>query len=357
MKRIPITLLMAAALTALDLQANWYKGNTHTHTINSDGNATPDFVARWYREHGYNFVVITDHEYLTDVAPLNAVYAREGQFLVIPGQEVTQHLGKSRDPRHPDVRPGGHLNGLNLKRPVVPLGGTYGKTKGFAPPEMTMAETYDRNIKEILAAGGVAQINHPNWHWYVRLDDLWGLPDHTLFEVWNGQLTINNLGGTDDDGNSSPSTEAMWDALLSKGKKIWAVADDDSHNYFHLDEERRVIPGQAWVVVRAAKLTADDLMTALHNGDFYASTGIVLDDIVASPKDYAIAIKGSSGDARFLTRFIGREGRVLAEVPGTKPHYVMKGDEGYVRASIIDSNGVRAWTQPVFLDGDKVTAK
>ena len=25
----------------------WYKGNTHTHTLNSDGDSTPDEVARW----------------------------------------------------------------------------------------------------------------------------------------------------------------------------------------------------------------------------------------------------------------------------------------------------------------------
>jgi hypothetical protein len=29
-----------------------YKGNTPTHTINSDGGSAPDTVARWCREHG-----------------------------------------------------------------------------------------------------------------------------------------------------------------------------------------------------------------------------------------------------------------------------------------------------------------
>jgi hypothetical protein len=35
-------------------EKRWYKGNTHTHTVNSDGDSTPDEVVRWYREHGYN---------------------------------------------------------------------------------------------------------------------------------------------------------------------------------------------------------------------------------------------------------------------------------------------------------------
>ena len=45
--------------------ARWYKGNTHTHTLNSDGDSTPDDVVRWYREHGYQFLVLTDHNFLT----------------------------------------------------------------------------------------------------------------------------------------------------------------------------------------------------------------------------------------------------------------------------------------------------
>ena len=28
----------------------WYKGNTHTHTINNGGDSTPDEVVRWYRD-------------------------------------------------------------------------------------------------------------------------------------------------------------------------------------------------------------------------------------------------------------------------------------------------------------------
>ena len=43
----------------------WLKGNTHTHTIESDGDSTPDESCAWYREHGYQFLVLTDHNLLT----------------------------------------------------------------------------------------------------------------------------------------------------------------------------------------------------------------------------------------------------------------------------------------------------
>src|SRR5262249_8131613 len=71
----------------------WYKGNTHTHTLNSDGDSTPDDVVKWYREHGYNFLVLSDHNFLTSVDGLNAVHGADDTFLVIRGEEVTDRSG------------------------------------------------------------------------------------------------------------------------------------------------------------------------------------------------------------------------------------------------------------------------
>ena len=45
----------------------WYNGNTRTHTINNSGDSTPDEVVTWYRTHGYQFLVLTDHNFLTNI--------------------------------------------------------------------------------------------------------------------------------------------------------------------------------------------------------------------------------------------------------------------------------------------------
>src|SRR5690606_4788956 len=72
----------------------WFKGNTHTHTNNSDGDSPPDVVARWYRNNGYDFLVLTDHNKRTEVeaiqAEINALNAAEQRkaFLLIPGEEI-----------------------------------------------------------------------------------------------------------------------------------------------------------------------------------------------------------------------------------------------------------------------------
>lgn len=127
-------------------QLHWYRGNTHTHTINSDGDAAPDVVTRWYREHDYQFLVITDHEYLTDIAPLNVLFGAAGQFLVMKGQEVTQRL---IDPAHPDGRRQAHINSINPHDLVLPIGPKDGIASGIS-----MLESYRRNIGEWCRVSG-----------------------------------------------------------------------------------------------------------------------------------------------------------------------------------------------------------
>lgn len=317
----------------------WYRGNTHAHTLNTDGDTPPDGVVRWYREHGYQFVVITDHEYVTDVAPLNALFGAAGRFLVIPGQEVTQRVA---DAEHPDRLRQAHVNALGVTRVVRPSG-----DRGIATGT-TVAATYAANLPAIRAAGGVPQVNHPNFRWSVPMDQMFGLPDSTLFELWNGHPTVYNHGGTDSTGVSMPSTEVLWDSLLSRGKLLFGVADDDSHHFRPEDAENADLarPGRGWVMVRADTLSTEGILRALARGDFYSSTGITLRDVRFDGQEYRIDIV-PAGDRRYLTEFIGQGGIALASVPGLQPRYRLTGREGYVRARVSDSSGRRAWTQPI----------
>ena len=40
----------------------WYKGNTHAHTTNSDGDSSPEYVAQWYKDNGYHDKLITSED-------------------------------------------------------------------------------------------------------------------------------------------------------------------------------------------------------------------------------------------------------------------------------------------------------
>lgn len=335
---LPTVLALAVFTSSATAQpTRWFRGNTHTHTLQSDGDSPPDSAARWYRDHGYNFLFITDHEKLTDPAPLNAQYGIAGKYLLIAGQEVTQRVV---DSAHVDRLRQAHVNALGLTRVVMPQG-----TRGLASG-ITMREGYATNIAAIRAAGGIAQVNHPNFRWSVRLDDMLALPDSILLEVLNAHTGVNNAG----DGDKSPSTEALWDSLLTRGKVVFAIGDDDAHSFKPADNDAYELtrPGRSWIMVRADTLTAPAILGAIRRGNFYASTGVSLKDLSVSPSEIRISIE-QVYDARYRTQFIGKNGRILATVAGKEATYRIRGDEGYVRARVVDSNGRLALTQATFI--------
>jgi hypothetical protein len=51
--------------------------------------------------------------------------------------------------------------------------------------------------------------------------------------------------------------------------------------------------------------------------------------------------------SKYRIQFIGRQGRLLAESNISPATYTFAGNEGYVRAKVIESNGKVAWVQPV----------
>src|SRR6187399_3718632 len=58
-------LLCAPSFQAADnSSSHWWKGNTHTHSLWSDGNDFPEMITDWYVKHGYNFLGISDHNIL-----------------------------------------------------------------------------------------------------------------------------------------------------------------------------------------------------------------------------------------------------------------------------------------------------
>src|SRR5688572_13012311 len=117
------------------VKPRWFKGNTHTHTLRSDGDSTPEDVTKWYRDNGYNFLFITDHETITPVEDLNKAFGKLGEFMVFTGQEVTDRLnGKPY-----------HVNGLGVERLTMPQRGK------------TVVENLQSNIDSVRASGGIPQ--------------------------------------------------------------------------------------------------------------------------------------------------------------------------------------------------------
>lgn len=326
MKKSVISLVLGVVLFPLVISAQdlyWYKGNTHCHTSNSDGDESPHKVAQWYKEHGYHFLVITDHDLLTVVDSLDSDF--KDNFLLIPGEEISDFCEGVPI----------HLNALNISEAIAPQ---HGEKK---------VETLQRNIDAIVQAGGVATINHPHWRWAFGDSEMSQLTNVKLFELYNFSYNCNNFRA-----GGCPGMEEVWDRMLSKGVVMYGIATDDAHDYRGEFGSKKSNPGTGWIMVRASQLTPHTILTSLEKGDFYATAGVLLKDIQITARDYRVEIQ-EEDDMKYTTQFIGRNGQILEEIYGTKATYAFKGVEVYVRAKVFASSGEFACTQPVFLNKEK----
>ena len=92
----------------------------------------------------------------------------------------------------------------------------------------------------------------------------------------------------------------------------------------------------------------EELLTSLEGGDFYASTGVEFDDYTADAGAVAVHVR-PVGDTRYRISLIGPDG-VIETVHGHSARFPFTGRRGYARLVVDDSNGARAWGQPIFLD-------
>jgi hypothetical protein len=311
--------LAAAAFQAPAPALRWFKGNTHAHTLESDGDSPPDVVAQWYKAHGYHFLVLSDHNVRTGVDALNAKYAVPGTFLLIPGEEVTSSFESKSI----------HVNGIDTRTAI-------GRQHGAS-----VVEVLQRSVDAIRAQEAVPHINHPNFNWSITADELRSVRNNKLFEIYNGHPMVNNAGG-----GGTPGTEAAWDAILTSGTLLYGIAVDDAHHFKDLGNPELAGPGRGWIVVRAAALEPRAILGALERGDFYASTGVELTDYQANAASMTVTVKKQSF-AKYRIQFIGKGGAVLREALDSPATYTFAGTEGYVRARVLDSNGRTAWCQPV----------
>jgi hypothetical protein len=205
----------------------------------------------------------------------------------------------------------------------------------------SVVDTLQRNVNAIRKVQGVPHINHPNFGWAVTAEELLQVENNKLFEIFNGHPHVNNQGG-----GGIAGLEAAWDHILSSGQLLYGIAVDDAHVFKRPWDRNAARPGQGWVVVRAERLHPRALLEAMERGDFYASTGVELSQLQTNEQEIAITIK-EDPSAKYRVQFIGKGGKLLKEEITSPARYQIRGDEGYVRGKVLDSNGLIAWTQPV----------
>ena len=300
----------------------WLKGNIHTHTTNSDGDSSPDHVASCYKKNNYDFLVLSDHNHLTILDDDSKNWP-----LLIPGEEITI--------REINGSPAAlHINGLGIKKVILP--GSYENN----------IDAINDIVKKINSQNGIASINHPNYQWWVSVDDIKYSDDAWAFEVFNGHMHANNEGSL-----YSLSTEEIWDEVLSSGKLIYGVASDDAHHFTEEFASTRSNPGRGWVYVKSESLSAPDILKAMKKGDFYSSTGVELDTLQISKEKIHLKVKERppKEKQKYTFRVINDSGFIFHESEGEELEISTEGMKKYCRVVIRSSEGTNAWIQPFFL--------
>ena len=323
--------------TASEPGVGFLKGQLHLHSNRSgDSDTPPDEVVRWYAAHGYDFIVFTDHNRIT--APPSTL-----SMLVIPGVELTQNSNRCT-PAPPTGRKCLlHVNALFVTPPAL------GLIPWGLPASQDRAEIYRRAIMAARRMGGLAQLNHPNFHYGADGPLVTALARDglTLLEIANESWDSNDTP----DEKGRPTSEAIWDAALTAGATLYGTATDDAHHYF--DARAVAARGEpvftgdrGFVMVRARKDPAA-IRDALARGDFYASTGVLLARVEHDAKTLTIEVDARSpGSLRFT--FIGMGGRIIGTSEGRAASFPLAlVRDGYLRAVVTDGAGHKAWTQPI----------
>lgn len=288
----------------------FYRGNLHTHSTRSDGHLPPAEVIAAYRDHGYDFLALTDHfleRYgfpIVDTRPF-----RTDRFTTLLGAE--------------------------LHAPSIELGGLWhvvavGLPLDFAPTRPT--ETGPELARRAAEHGAFVGIAHPAWYGLTLADALSLEAAHAV-EVYNQTCAADNDRG---------DSWYLADLLLAKRRRVLAYAADDAH--FSSRPDYRA----AWVQVRATALDPELLLAALKAGDFYSSQGPEIHEVHLDGDQIRIAC--SPARSIFVTGYgsIGRHQTGEGITSAAFPLGPFRGS--YCRITVVDAAGRRAWTNPIWLD-------
>lgn len=287
-----------------DPNLKFFKGNTHAHSTNSDGDRTPEEVMQIYQSRGYDFLALTDHWHTGEGCEYRGM-------LVIPGVEYNFDFPEQTF----------HLVCLFHK-----AADALGITRDTAHTDV---------IRYVNKVGGISIAAHPAWSLNTP-EFLHSLDGVNLSEVYN---TMSDEPFNGPRGNS----ESLLDVTAANGKLFGFIAADDAH--FYQGEEC-----VSYIMLQSDVLSVPAILKALRAGRFYASQG---------PEFHNIEIENgrilveTSPVARitFCSNLFWVKGRCRSGQGLNREVYDIQPGDRFVRIRITDEEGRMAWSSPISMEG------
>lgn len=280
-----------------------YKIGLHIHTTLSDGKVSPEEAARIYKEAGFDAIAITDHWKFHGADTLSGLP-------ILSGCEY--NLGASDT--SVDVM---HIVGVGME----------------TVPQLTK-DTASRQdvIDAINQNGGIAILAHPAWSLNTPEHAL-ALSGFAATEIYN---TVSNVNQS-----SRPYSGYFVDLLANKGTAYPLIATDDTHYYNGEDNTK------SYIMVKAESLTRENILSAVKNGDFYATQGPELH--IRREEDKLIADCSPCVMIDFLSNAAWGPDRITRGENLTHAEYRIKPHDKWVRVEVHDENGNYAWSNVLML--------
>lgn len=292
----------------------FWRGNLHTHSNLSDGALTPEEVCRRYKAEGYDFIALTDHFIGAYGFPIaDTTGFRDNQFTTILGAEL--HSGAMENGEL------WHILAVGLPQDFNPS-----NTPHFRPvPDQETGAEIAARARE---AGAFVAVAHPEWSQLTTADARSIEAAHAV-EVYNHGCAA---------GCDRPHGFYTLDQLLSEGRRLTLCATDDAH-FTEPDHFG------GWVKVKAEANDPDLLLEALKAGHHYSSTGPDFHGVTY--EDRHVTVESSAVSSVIV---VG-EGSGTAAVHGesmtrTRVNIDRLANSPWVRVSVIDRAGKRAWLNP-----------
>ena len=302
---------------AFTAPGQFWRGNLHTHSTRSDGVLPPEEVCRRYRAEGYDFLALTDHFIGSYGYPIvDTVPFRAPGFTTILGAEV--HSGAMANGEL------WHILAVGLPPDFAPSDSPDFHPK---PGQETGAEIAARAV----AAGAFVAIAHPQWSG-LTLADARGIMAAHAVEIYNHGCAM---------GCDRPDGFSIADLLLTEGRRLSLIATDDAHF-----SEPDHFGG--WVMVKATENTPEALLAALKEGAFYSSQGPELRDVRVDG-DHVVIESSAVVSAIVQGRGTGARAVHGHSMTSTRVPMARLNGSPWLRVTVIDAAGKRAWSNPIWL--------